>query len=357
MKTIRLFSTCFPECGLRICDPHLLTLFVLLPAMVIPAHCTAEDAAEKAVAKMPTGISASITDQEVQDRLQLSEDQREKIAALDAVRNTELAQLRETPPKDNRSSFAQMREVTNRFDEGARELLSAEQRKEWSRLKSLHGVSLIFSVQRILGDEVRKELQLTNEQVVAIDGLQREFYRECERIADQIEDTDAAVTTEWWDQPLMKKARDIASAFESRLDSLIDKTLMPAQQFRWSQILWQRAAADRGPALLLEDSVIKYLALSDKQRSEIDEIAKATDRDANAEREQHHWGEAMRIPSANLKKALVILTRIQRHRWDQMLGRPFRERFLQWQTGELGTKKSEQPQSEGPAAGPRIPKE
>jgi hypothetical protein len=105
---------------------------------------------------------------------------------------------------------------------------------------------------------------------------------------------------------------------------------------RWVEIQWQKTAIKQGPAVLLDPSVANYLQLSARQRTEIEELAKSAKLEAAEKTKQRHHVEAMRLPAAKLEKALAILSAEQRKQWDDMLGKPFRDKFTRLLTDPLG---------------------
>ena len=124
-------------CGILL--PRLFVLLLLLPTMVNPEG-KASVAADPPRAKLPTTISCSIRDREVQDRLKLSGDQREKVTALDAAREAELGELAKSSTEEKRVSYSQRREADKRFESGR----AGE--SGWARTLSAGGTTLGHSL-------------------------------------------------------------------------------------------------------------------------------------------------------------------------------------------------------------------
>lgn len=303
-----------------------LCLILGLPAIFMLRSCNAEDSPKKVQGKLPTTISATITDPEVQDRLSLSEDQHRKIAKLHDEEQAETRRLRDLPESKGHLTWSQIQEVEERFKAKVKTLLTAEQQKQWSILERLEFVTISGPAREILNADMRLELQLSDAQALAVDELQREFCRECERIA--LESTiETSPGTSWWESPFMKKVFEAQADYDARLDPLLEKTLNAAQQSRWQEIQWQRSAARDGPAVLLHQSVVEYLAITPDQRQEIEAAANESQRQEDEERKKGEYVAAMRLPAANLEKSLTVLNSSQKRRWTMLLGKPFRDRW------------------------------
>jgi hypothetical protein len=324
---------------MRIVQRHLrpgylwfLALAVVSFGMTAFRRSAADDEVPLTQSNVPTRVSATFTDRAVQDRLKLSKEQREIIARFETERDAALTRLKESS-LDGKGQFSpHSREIRTRFEGEVREALSPEQHKGWLRLKRIQSISLLGPSESILRDEVQKELKLTDGQFGAIDGLQKEYCAACERLADEIDDLPEG--TPWFEQPLMKRAHEVSLEMSERLNPLLETTLTPAQNARWSQIQWQEAVVDRGPVVMLDKYVIEYLDLTDKQRDEIDHLSDDTKRQVG-QLQPRDWLGPARIRAANMKKALTLLNSDQKQCWDQLLGAPFKSRLFEWMSREV----------------------
>jgi hypothetical protein len=82
-------------------------------------------------------ISASITEAAVQDRLNLSPEQRKKVAELAGQRDAKLAEMQTQAKRDGASTWTRQQEITREFEKQVGAELSQEQQKQWSSLKQL----------------------------------------------------------------------------------------------------------------------------------------------------------------------------------------------------------------------------
>jgi hypothetical protein len=309
------------------CQLHISTHWVL--AIIFATATCMADTPVTAKRSSPTQISDSITELEVQDRLNLSAEQRQKIAELGKVRDAKLAEISAQRKNDGAATWTKKQEITGQFEKKVRDELSSEQRARWSRLKQLHFASFAGPAWRLLEEEMQNELKLTDSQAAAVDELQKEFCRECERIMDATGQVEPTSGKSRWESAFMIKVREASATFAARRDTLLQKVLTPLQYDRWIEIEWQRAAEEGGPTVFLERSVIEYLSLSGAQQREIQGVVDETKRQVEKERKERHFFEATKIPAANLPKALAVLTPHQRQRWADLLGKPYHDRLSQ----------------------------
>jgi hypothetical protein len=304
----------------------------LFAAVLTAAACNADTSPIAANKRSPTQISAEITAGEVQDRLNLSPEQRQKIAELGKERDAKLADMRAQTKKDGAAYYSQYQQITGEFEKLVRAELSPQQQKQWSKLKQLNFASFSGPAWRVLEEELQDELKLADGQAAAVDELQKEFCRECERIMDATGQEEVPSGKSYWESAFMVKVREASATFDARRDTLLEKVLTRPQYDRWRQIEWQRAAGEIGPAVLLDKGAVEYLTLSDAQQREIQAIADATQRQVETERNERRFLEAMKTPSADLDKALAILTQQQRQLWADLLGKPYRDRMSRLRT-------------------------
>jgi hypothetical protein len=156
----------------------------LLAVVLISTACNADTSPVAAKKRAPTQISAEITAMEVQDRLNLLPEQRQKIAELAKERDAKLAELRAQPKRDGAAYYSHSQQITGEFEKLARAELSPQQQNQWSKLKQLNFASFAGPAWRVLDEELQDELKLADSQAAAVDELQKEFCRECERIMD-----------------------------------------------------------------------------------------------------------------------------------------------------------------------------
>ena len=308
----------------RFTRPLLVTMLVVGTSA---ATCKAEDQ-PAAKRRSPTQISASITESAVQDRLKLSAEQRQKIAELAKERDAKWAEIRGQQTKDRAIFDRYYVEIPDQFEKSVRDELSPEQQKQWSRLKLAASVWAFGPAPRVLDEEMQDELKLTDSQAAAVDELQKEFCRECERIMDATGQAEPTPGMSWGDVFLIK-VQEAQATFNNRRDTLLKKVLTRPQYDRWREIEWQKAADANGAAVLLDKSVIEHLALSDSQRREIQAIADETKRQVESEQRKGRVWEAMKMRGADLPKALARLTVPQRQRWAALLGKPYRDLWTQ----------------------------
>jgi hypothetical protein len=300
-----------------------------LAIVLAAATCKSEEPPATAKKRLPTRISASVIAPEVQDRLKLSSDQRKRIAELGAELDAKLAALRAQPGAKGRVTWSQEQEVTDQFEKQVRPELSPEQQKQWSRLKWLEMATFSGPGWAVLEQDMQTELKLADRQAAVIDELQKEFCRECERIVDNMAEAQAPPGIGSGQSPIMIKVYEANAAFDARLRPLLEEVLSPEQHSRWGEIQWQRTAERTGPAVLLEKSVIEYLALSETQQREIQRISDEATHQFEVEQKEGRFSAAMKIPVASLAKALAVLTPRQKRLWASLLGEPFRD--LLWQ--------------------------
>jgi hypothetical protein len=204
--------------------------------------------------------------------------------------------------------------------------LSQEQQKQWSSLKQLEFACFSGPAWAALDEEMQTELELTDSQAAAIDELQKEFCRECERAMQATGQFERPAGVRFWDTPFMIKVREASATFDERRDALLQKILTRQQYDRWIEIEWQRAADRDGPAVFLEQAVVDYLKLSTDSKRQIQAIADETKRQVENEEKERRFYAATKIPRANLGQALTVLTSHQKQLWAALLGKPYHDR-------------------------------
>jgi hypothetical protein len=273
---------------------------------------------------VPLGISSDINDSDVQDRLKLSDGQRRQISDFEKQRRQEHKALTDTANGKRSLNWAETKKIDDAFRKRVESVLTPEESNQWLRLQRLSTVAIFGPYRRLDQEEARDELKLKDEQLKAISDLQIEFCRECQRLAGKYEDLDAPRDKHFFATPFFLETQEAADGFDARFDSLMDKILDEKQLERWSQLEWQRAGADRGVEVFLDEQVIKYLQLTDNQRDKLKKLAAETTAQVDVlEKEKKHF-DAMKARPASVQKGVELLRADQRQRWQLMVGRPSR---------------------------------
>jgi hypothetical protein len=308
-------------------------VFVLIATVSETSSATAAEEFGRR-AGIPLGISSDINDPEVQDRLMLSNAQRQQISEFEKQRQREEKELMTTPNGTRTLGWAEGQKLRESFVKRVESVLTPEQRTQWSRLWHLSNVAIFGPYRRIDQEEARDELKLRQDQLKAISDVQQEYCLECERLASKYNDLEAPQGKGFFESPFFIETRKVADNFDTRFDSLMDRILDQKQSERWSQLEWQKAADDRGVEVLLDEGAVNYLQLTTKQREQIAKLAAETAAEIEALNKNRKYADARKSRSASVQKGVELLRSDQRPQWRTMLGRPFRTPFKQAIYGE-----------------------
>ena len=260
---------------------------------------------------------ASLIEPDIQEKLNLSEDQRKVIKILQSDCQKAWKQQRQLRSQLLPGEYFQKwREATKPFVQPARDLLSDEQTELLSEIQ-FQGAAGVFSPVREFKDaKLQAELNLSSEQIESLDRLHNQFLDELRQYKNEL-DKERPPGQTWWESPFAKAAFRAGRDFEPRLRELRDQLLTEEQQARMTQIDWQRNCFDDGIKVLLRPEVAEYLQLTTAQLASMQKLSEDS-KDLSADRGNVFVGRRK-----TLRKGIMLLTRDQKSRWDGMIGKPF----------------------------------
>ena len=160
-------------------------------------------------------------------------------------------------------------------------------------------------------DEVRKELELVDEQIEKLEKLGEEMRNEMREMFSGMRDLSQEER-----QAKFTELRETMRKKGEELSEKVDQVLLPHQRDRLNQIRLQSQLRRSGTSgALTNDRISETLGLSDEQKAKLREVQEKVDRELREKIEK--------LRDEGRNEILGILTPEQRAKWDEMMGDRF----------------------------------
>ncbi len=172
----------------------------------------------------------------------------------------------------------------------------------------------------IVNKSVQEELKITTEQKEKLEPKLKEFAEKRK---------EAMADFKGFDEETRAKRDAKMKEISEPYVKFIDETLNTEQKTRFKQIRLQQ----RRLAAFSDEEVVKALTLTDEQKAKIKSIGEETAKESGELRKEFkdNFAEAMKKMTAlnkeSLDKAVNVLDKAQKTKWEEMIGKPFEVKF------------------------------
>ena len=164
-------------------------------------------------------------------------------------------------------------------------------------------------------DQVRKELELVDDQVQKLEKLGEEFRNQMREMFSGLRDLDESERRAKFEE-IRGKMQTEGEAMQAKIDEI----LLPHQRDRLNQIRLQMQLRRSGTSgALSSDRVADALGLSDDQKTRLREVQEKVDRELREKVEQ--------LREEGRNEILEVLTAEQRSKWQELVGDQFELQF------------------------------
>ena len=159
--------------------------------------------------------------------------------------------------------------------------------------------------------KVREELELVDDQIKELDGIQEEAMQVMRDMFSEMQDMPRDQMREGW-RGMREKMEEKMKPFEGR----VKEVLLPHQHTRLKQLTFQNSSRGQGAGSALQnDDLLEELEVTDEQREKLDEAIKEAHEDL-----QKKYAKLIKEAEDDVLK---VLDSGQRKKYREMVGDPF----------------------------------
>ncbi len=162
------------------------------------------------------------------------------------------------------------------------------------------------SIMLLANEKVREELEIVDDQMAELEGLQEDIRNEMREMFGGMRDS-----TEEERQEMMKDAQERMKEYQTKVDEI----LLPQQQSRLKQLMLQSQSRGRLGGGLLSDTVKEELNITDEQAEKVTTAAEEAQKEMDA--------EVQKLRRAAEDKILSVLSSEQQQKYRDMVGESF----------------------------------
>jgi hypothetical protein len=172
-------------------------------------------------------------------------------------------------------------------------------------------------------DDVKKELELVDEQVAAIEQIRKDLQQERMELYKGMQGLSQQERQKRY-REASEKSRELTRAADTR----IKETLLPEQLDRLQQITLQMRLRNYVGYALAGDDLVKALNISDDQKQKLRDVQQQAQREMQEKYREFY----QKLREETQERVLDVLTKRQRDKLEEMQGEKF-----EWQTTQRKT--------------------